>query len=63
MHFEKKFTAFINKQINKQDRPRTMIQLFKRKTLVILRQENVFMFRVKQSIIYRYENVFFLRAT
>ena len=36
---EKKFTAFINKQINKQDRPRTMTQLSKRKILVLLRKK------------------------
>ena len=38
--FFKKFTAFINKQINKQDCPRTMTQLIKRKLFVILKVRN-----------------------
>ena len=46
MHFKEKFTNCVHKQINKQDRPRTMIQLFKRKMLVILRQE---MNRIKKQ--------------
>ena len=46
MHFKEKFTDCVLKQINKQDRPRTMIQLFKRKMLVILRQE---MNRIKKQ--------------
>ena len=43
MHFKEKFTDCVHKQtdkqINKQDRPRTMIQLSKRKKLVISGQE------------------------
>ena len=39
MNFKEKFTNCVHKQINKQDRPRTMTQLSKRKKLVILGME------------------------
>ena len=52
MHFKEKFTNCVHKQINKQDCPRTMTRLIKRKLLVILKVRKLFIYHAMLYLIF-----------